>query len=352
MSACGTIRFAEVIFMLRSERFFCFCHSEERLQGRAAGIEHAAPTRRLSFVSGGTKWSAGIGRSFAIPAGRRLRSARYRRASTRGGPPHPFQLIINNWAGHDALLRAIPAYLSFQRTAAGRNVGIDRCFCLSCPSILAARSVYPPCRSAPRTLRAHAGPSFAAAVHKMFIGFLRRRTRRRQKRYLCKQRMTVLCRRRMRRRDEKGTPVQIRDYPRSCNFHAKAAQSPATAASGRREGVPAGTSQKTCRHPFVRSFRVEEFDDTAVARVRSPAASLSSDRLHLTALQKYSNISGAPVRRRGFPFSDEGVGAPAGGTGRSNRDCRRKGRARASDGISASASATYSHPSRRTHVEK
>ena len=61
--------------------------------------------------------------------------------------------------------------------------------------------------------------------------------------------------------DEKGTPVQFRDYPRSCNFHDKGRTISATAASGRREGVPAGTSQKTCRPPFVRSFRVEEPDD-------------------------------------------------------------------------------------------
>lgn len=73
--------------------------------------------------------------------------------------------------------------------------------------------------------------------------------------------MTVPCRRVMRRRDEKGTPVQFRDYPRSCNFHDKGRTISATAASGRREGVPAGTSQKTCRPPFVRSFRVEEPDD-------------------------------------------------------------------------------------------
>ena len=73
--------------------------------------------------------------------------------------------------------------------------------------------------------------------------------------------MTVPCRRVMRRRDEKGTPVQFRDCPRSCNFHDKGRTISATAASGRREGVPAGTSQKTCRPPFVRSFRVEEPDD-------------------------------------------------------------------------------------------
>ena len=67
--------------------------------------------------------------------------------------------------------------------------------------------------------------------------------------------------RRLPARDQKGTPVQIRDYPRSCNFHDKGGTISATAASGRREGVPAGTSQKTCRPPFVRSFRVEEPDD-------------------------------------------------------------------------------------------
>ena len=100
-----------------------------------------------------------------------------------------------------------------------------------------------------------------AAVHKMLIGFPCERLRRLQKHYICIQRMTVPCRRVMRRRDEKGTPVQFRDYPRSCNFHDKGRTISATAASGRREGVPAGTSQKTCRPPFVRSFRVEEPDD-------------------------------------------------------------------------------------------
>lgn len=100
-----------------------------------------------------------------------------------------------------------------------------------------------------------------AAVHKMLIGFPCERLRHLQKHYICIQRMTVPCRRVMRRRDEKGTPVQFRDYPRSCNFHDKGRTISATAASGRREGVPAGTSQKTCRPPFVRSFRVEEPDD-------------------------------------------------------------------------------------------
>ena len=81
-----------------------------------------------------------------------------------------------------------------------------------------------------------------AAVHKMLIGFPCERLRRLQKHYICIQRMTVPCRRVMRRRDEKGTPVQFRDYPRSCNFHDKGRTISATAASGRREGVPAGTS--------------------------------------------------------------------------------------------------------------
>lgn len=89
-----------------------------------------------------------------------------------------------------------------------------------------------------------------AAVHKMLIGFPCERLRRLQKHYICIQRMTVPCRRVMRRRDEKGTPVQFRDYPRSCNFHDKGRTISATAASGRREGVPAGTSQKTCRPPL------------------------------------------------------------------------------------------------------
>ena len=100
-----------------------------------------------------------------------------------------------------------------------------------------------------------------AAVHKMLIGFPCERLGHLQKHYICIQRMTVPCRRVMRRRDEKGTPVQFRDYPRSCNFHDKGRTISATAASGRREGVPAGTSQKTCRPPFVRSFRVEEPND-------------------------------------------------------------------------------------------
>ena len=79
-----------------------------------------------------------------------------------------------------------------------------------------------------------------AAVHKMLIGFPCERLGHLQKHYICIQRMTVPCRRVMRRRDEKGTPVQFRDYPRSCNFHDKGRTISATAASGRREGVPAG----------------------------------------------------------------------------------------------------------------
>lgn len=102
------------------------------------------------------------------------------------------------------------------------------------------------------------------AVHKMLIGFPRERRPHRQKHYLCPYKDDGSLR--LPRRDQKGTPVQVRDYPRSCNFHAKAAQSPATAARGRREGVPAGRSQKTCRRRFVRSFRVEELGE-----VGSPA---------------------------------------------------------------------------------
>ena len=46
-----------------------------------------------------------------------------------------------------------------------------------------------------------------AAVHKMLIGFPCERLGHLQKHYICIQRMTVPCRRVMRRRDEKGTPV-------------------------------------------------------------------------------------------------------------------------------------------------
>jgi len=138
------------------------------------------------------------------------------------------------------------------------------------------------CAPAARSRR----PTAAAAVHKMLIGFPCERTRRRQKHYLCRYKDDGS--RRSPRRDEKGTPVQVRDYPRSCNFHAKAAQSPATAASGRREGVPAGRSQKTCRHRFVRSFRVEELGESD--RLRIPAVSaavivLSSSRFPGTGLR-------------------------------------------------------------------
>ena len=99
-----------------------------------------------------------------------------------------------------------------------------------------------------------------AAVHKMLIGFPCERLGHLQKHYICihKDDGSLPPRHAA---EGKGTPVQFRDYPRSCNFHDKGRTISATAASGRREGVPAGTSQKTCRPPFVRSFRVEEPDD-------------------------------------------------------------------------------------------
>ena len=91
-----------------------------------------------------------------------------------------------------------------------------------------------------------------AAVHKMLIGFPCERLRRLQKHYICIQRMTVPCRRVMRRRDEKGTPVQFRDYPRSCKLRCAPHTLRATV---RRTGRRAeGASQKTCltdiRHPL------------------------------------------------------------------------------------------------------
>lgn len=82
-----------------------------------------------------------------------------------------------------------------------------------------------------------------AAVHKMLIGFPCERLRRLQKHYICIQRMTVPCRRVMRRRDEKGTPVQFRDYPVAVTSTTKAAQSPP---------LPPAGDGKACRPERVR----------------------------------------------------------------------------------------------------
>lgn len=161
-----------------------------------------------------------------------------------------------------------------------------------------------------------------AAVHKMLIGFPCERLRRLQKHYICIQRMTVPCRRVMRRRDEKGTPVQFRDYPRSCNFHDKGRTISATAASGRREGVPAGTSQKTCRPPFVRSFRVEEPDDAIC-----PAGIICPYR---RGRCRIAFIPATPQPKSPFPIVTGSRSirceAPKRRRGRFDRDCRHEGR--------------------------
>ena len=76
-------------------------------------------------------------------------------------------------------------------------------------------------------------------------------------------------RRRLPAWDQKGTPVQIRDYPRSCKFHLPIYSGEKIVAflshwsCKDREGATTETSQKTCRHP--QTFRLS--GEKAIERI-------------------------------------------------------------------------------------
>ena len=151
-----------------------------------------------------------------------------------------------------------------------------------------------------------------AAVHKMLIGFPCERLRRLQKHYICIQRMTVPCRRVMRRRDEKGTPVQFRDYPRSCNFHDKGRTISATAARNEAEDLPSslrselsGRRARRCDLPCGDYLPVPARSLSYRIHSRNTAAEIAlSDR------DRSRSIRARRKRRRG----------------RFDRDCRHEGR--------------------------
>lgn len=186
---------------------------------------------------------------------------------------------------------------------------------------------HPPLRSVPEfpftadtPFRRSISP-LTAAVHKMLIGFPCERLRRLQKHYICIQRMTVPCRRVMRRRVKRERLCNSGTIPVAVTSTTKAAQSPP---------LPPAGDGKACRPERVRRPAVlPSFG--AFGSKSQTMRSACGDYLPVPARSlSYRFIPATPQPKSPFPIVT-GHGAIRAKRrkrrrGRFDRDCRHEGR--------------------------